>query len=155
VSLAVLFSQNKGELIQINICRIYLQAFSTADICNFDGTRIAQQAYDGTFVMKNSNIRWLNQHRPSKVGWLVWRRFLGSFSDGNIYIFQPLDNWRDLAVLHPDHEWYIVTPKRTIIQKRGNQWFLYERQGHENKHYLLLTTTCPPLNTKSPFYCTS
>jgi hypothetical protein len=38
VSLAVLFSQNKGELIQINICRIYLQAISTPGICNFDGT---------------------------------------------------------------------------------------------------------------------
>jgi hypothetical protein len=56
MSLAVLFSQNKGELIQINICRIYLQAISTSDICNFDGTRITQQAYDGTFVMKNPNI---------------------------------------------------------------------------------------------------
>jgi hypothetical protein len=77
MSLAVLFSQNKGELIQINICRIYLQAISTSDICNFDGTQITQQLYDGTFVMKNPNILWPNQHRPSKGGWLIWRRFLG------------------------------------------------------------------------------
>jgi hypothetical protein len=44
ISLAVLFSQNKGELKQINICRIYLQAISMSDICNFDGTLITQQA---------------------------------------------------------------------------------------------------------------
>jgi hypothetical protein len=115
MSLAVLFSQNKGELIQINICRIYLQAILTSDICNFDGTWITQQAYDGTFIMKNSNIRCPNQHRPQNGGWLVWRRFLRSISDGEIYIFQHLGNWKDLAVLHHDHEWYSVTPQRALI----------------------------------------
>jgi hypothetical protein len=54
------------ELIQINTCQICLQAISTTDICNSDGTRIAQQAYDGTFVQRNTNIRWPNQHRPTK-----------------------------------------------------------------------------------------
>jgi hypothetical protein len=42
LSLAVLFSHNKVELRQINICRIYLQAISTADICNFDGTHMME-----------------------------------------------------------------------------------------------------------------
>jgi hypothetical protein len=40
MSLAILFSQNKGKLRQINICHIYLDGISTADTCNFDGTRI-------------------------------------------------------------------------------------------------------------------
>jgi hypothetical protein len=99
MSIAVLFSNNKGELRQINICRIYLQAISTADVCNFDDTRMAQQAYDGSFILKNTNICWPNQHRPSKGGWLVWHRFLGSFFDGNRYIFQPLVSWKDVKLL--------------------------------------------------------
>jgi hypothetical protein len=64
MSLAVLFSQNKGKRIQINISQIYLKTISMSDICNFDGTRITQQSYDGTFVMKKPNIHWPNQHRP-------------------------------------------------------------------------------------------
>jgi hypothetical protein len=116
MSLAVLFSQKKGELIQINICRIYLQAISMSDICNFDGTSITQQSYNCTFVMKNPNICWPNQHRPSKGGWLVWRRLLGSISDGNRYIFQPLGKWKALAILQYDHEWYIDTPHHALIQ---------------------------------------
>jgi hypothetical protein len=85
--------------------------------------------------MKNSNIRWPNQHRPSKGGWLVWRLFLGSFSNINRYMFQPLGSWKYIAVLHHDHEWYIATPQRALIQKRGNQWFLHERQGRGIKYY--------------------
>jgi hypothetical protein len=58
MSLAVLFSQNKGKLIKTNICWIYLQAISTSDICKFYGTRITQQSYYGTFAMKKPNICW-------------------------------------------------------------------------------------------------
>jgi hypothetical protein len=146
MSLAVLFSQNKGELIQINIYRIYLGAISIPDICNFDGTRITQQSYDGTFVMKNLNIFWPNQHRPSKGGWLVWRRFLRSIADRNRYVFQPLGKWKELAVLNHDHEWYIITPHRALIQKRGNQWFLHERQGRGSKFY----ASCPHVLLSTP-----
>jgi hypothetical protein len=89
----------------------------------------------GTFFMNNSNIHWPNQHRLSKGGWLVWRRFLGSISNGNRYIFQPLGNWKELAVLHHDHEWYIATPHHALIQKRFNQWFIHKRQGCINKFH--------------------
>jgi hypothetical protein len=117
MSLTVLFSDNKGKLRQINIYRIYLHAISIADICYFDGTHITQQAYDEIFILKHIKICWPNQHSPTKGGWLVWRRFLGSFSDGNRYIFQPLGIWNDIAVLHHDHEWYIATPRRARIPK--------------------------------------
>jgi hypothetical protein len=83
--------------------------------------------------MKKPNIRWPNQRRPSKGGWLVWRRFLGSISDGNRYVLQPLGKWSELAVFHHDHEWYIATPHRSLIQKWGNQWFLHEGQGRGHK----------------------
>jgi hypothetical protein len=65
----------------------------------------------------------------------VWRHFLGSISDGNRYIFQPFGSWNDISDLHHDHEWYIATPRRALIQKRGNQWLLHEIQGRGNKHY--------------------
>jgi hypothetical protein len=111
ISLDVLFkSSMKGELIQINICQLFLQAISILDICDMDGIHITQQAYDGTFMQNRTNIHWPNQHRPSKGGWLIWRRFRRSLSDGNIYIFTPLGKWNDLTKLHHDHEWYISAP---------------------------------------------
>jgi hypothetical protein len=90
ISLVVSFTSTKRELIQINICRLFLQAISISDICDTDGIHITQQAYDGTFVQKRTNIRSPNQHRPSKGGWLIWRRFRHSFSHGSRYIFTPI-----------------------------------------------------------------
>jgi hypothetical protein len=46
----------------------------------------------------------------------------------------PLGKWNDLTKLHHDHEWYIATP-RCLMQKRGNQWLLHQRQGRGNKFY--------------------
>jgi hypothetical protein len=82
----------KGELIEIDICRLFLQVISISDICDTDGIRITQQAYDGTFVQNRTNIHWPTQHHPSKGGWRTWRRFLRSFSDGNRCMFTPLEH---------------------------------------------------------------
>jgi hypothetical protein len=49
--------------------------------------------------------------------------------------FQPLGKWKELAVLHHDHEWYIATPYCALIQKRGNHCFLHECQVRGNKFY--------------------
>jgi hypothetical protein len=46
MSIAVLFTSIKGELIIINICRIFLQVISISNICDTDGIHITQQAYD-------------------------------------------------------------------------------------------------------------
>jgi hypothetical protein len=51
--------------------------------------------------------------------------------------FPFLGSWNELVILHHDHEWYISTPQRALIQKRGNHWFLHERQGRRNSYYSL------------------
>jgi hypothetical protein len=134
IPLALIFTSTKGELIQSNICWLFLQVISISDIYNTVGIHITQQAYDGTFLQNRTNIRWINQRRPYKGGWLTWCRFLHSFSDGKRYIFTPLEKWNDLTKLQHDHEGYIATP-RSLIQKRGNQWLLHQRQVRGNKCY--------------------
>jgi hypothetical protein len=136
MSLDVIFTSIKGELRQINICRTYFQAISTSNISNVDGTRITQQAFDGTFMQKAMNIRWPNQQLPTKGGWLIWHHLFQSISDANQYILQHLCSWNDVSVLYHDYELYIATPRRALIQKRGDQWFLHERQGRGNKRSL-------------------
>jgi hypothetical protein len=94
-----------------------LQAISISNLCNFFDTRITQQAYDGFCFPKATNIRWPNQQKQKKGGWLSWCSFLGANSDGNRYILQPLGQCNAVSLLHHDHERYIATPRRTLIQK--------------------------------------
>jgi hypothetical protein len=103
-----LLSKNKGELININICWIYLQAISMSDICNFDGTHITHQVYDGTFVMKKTNIRWPNQHRPSKGGFGLYG--VGS-SDQSM---MEIDTFSNLLVIERNLPFCIMIMNGTL-----------------------------------------
>jgi hypothetical protein len=85
----IIFTSNKGELHQINMCRIFLCIIQVSDITDLDGTRINQRAYYSIRSDDNSNIRWTNQQRPTKVGWRVWQRFLLSITDINRFLLQP------------------------------------------------------------------
>jgi hypothetical protein len=96
MSLATLHTCRKGELRQINRCRIFLRVISVYDITYFDGTRVIRAFYDGVRSVDTTNIRWHNQQRPSKVGWTIWQHFLLSFSDANRYLLQPLRDWLDI-----------------------------------------------------------
>jgi hypothetical protein len=91
--LATLHTCRKGELWQINRCRIYLRVISVSDITDFDGNRVLQTCYDRLHSVDNINIRWPNQQRPTKGGWKIWRKFLLSISDDNRYLLQPLVDW--------------------------------------------------------------
>jgi hypothetical protein len=92
MSLAITSTYTKGELRQLNMCRIYLRVISVSDMTDFDGTRIKQSSYDGTRNHTHPTIRWPNQQRPTKRGWCVWQRCLLSISDHNRYLIQPLGN---------------------------------------------------------------
>jgi hypothetical protein len=104
MSLAITSTYAKGELRQINMCRIYFHDISVSDITDFDRTRIKQSSYDGTLVNTHPTIRWPNQQRPTKGG---WRGFLLSISDHNRYLLQPLGNWFDIFKCHHQGEWFI------------------------------------------------
>jgi hypothetical protein len=66
ISLAVLFTNHKGELRQIRMYCIFIQVISTSDITNFYGAHILQHSYDDTFTDNKTNIRWPNKQRPTR-----------------------------------------------------------------------------------------
>jgi hypothetical protein len=58
VSLVILHTGNKGELRQINRCKIFLRVISVSDITDFDGTRINQTS----IIIRWRSISLRNQH---------------------------------------------------------------------------------------------
>jgi hypothetical protein len=72
MSLASNTSCAKGELRQLNMCRIYFRVVYIADITDFDGTCIKQTSYDGKLDDTQHTILWPNQQRPTKGGWRIW-----------------------------------------------------------------------------------
>ena len=78
----------------INKCRIFLQAFSLADISTGDGNRITKKAWVGK---KSDALRhitgWPQWGNPSTAEWKVWRKSLTSTFSNNVanrYISEPL-----------------------------------------------------------------
>jgi hypothetical protein len=83
MSLASNTTYTKGELRQLNMCRIYIRVISIADITDFDGTRIKQTSYDGKRDDTRHTTRWPNQQQHTKGGWHIWQRFFLTVSDSN------------------------------------------------------------------------
>jgi hypothetical protein len=137
MSLATTYTYTKGELRQINMCRIYLRVISVSDITDFDGTRITKSSYYGTRDDTHPTTWWPNQQRPTKRGWCVWQRFLLSISDHNCYLLQTLGNWLDISKWHHQGKLLIDADNRTLLHKSGNQWFAHQRQGRHSSQYSL------------------
>ena len=73
------FKKNKDilncELKTINKCRIFLQAFSLADITTGDGTKIATLASQGKKgTTTRAHLGWPNIGTPSALDWKTWNR---------------------------------------------------------------------------------
>jgi hypothetical protein len=124
MALTTTFPCTKGELHQINMCRIFLRIISVSDTTDLDGTHIKQTSYDGFRDDAHSTIRWSNQQRPTKGFWGIWQRFLLSISDSNRYLLLTLHKWLDVSTWHHD-DWFSATNNRTLIHKVGNQWFAH------------------------------
>jgi hypothetical protein len=66
-----------SELLSINRCRLYLQAFFISDIADGSGTYIMEDAWHGRkidTVFKNK--LWPQQGNPKRSDWSIWREKL-------------------------------------------------------------------------------
>jgi hypothetical protein len=79
----VVSGENKNTMVRINRCRIYLQATTTSDIANADGTHITDFAWgmpdnDGKEKLnpRKSKQEWPRQTRPGPKSWTAWRNAL-------------------------------------------------------------------------------
>jgi hypothetical protein len=78
----------------INYCQLYLQAVTISDIANASGTRIADGILKGDLSLVPSHTKWhlVNQAKPDRTTWRVWRRACNLFStSGTLHI--DLSDW--------------------------------------------------------------
>jgi len=99
----------QGKALQwLNLCRLYLQVTTLADIVTEDGRYITYAARHGqkdiTCIKYN---RWPNQGNPGVKIWDEWSKclaevFCGGRTDGTL--LSPLGKWTN--VLPTDWEWF-------------------------------------------------
>ena len=111
------------ELIIVNKCRIYLQAFMLSDIVAGNGTQISHNAWYGIKESKSTTIKWPRIARPTSTMWKTWTSVLhkGFCSINRKYLDNPLRKWYEIH-----SEWaYFIHKENQIIYFRD----------HNSKYY--------------------
>ena len=83
------------QIIQLNLCRLYLKVATISDITMPDGKTIdpSFEAGEPSLFTPTSNLLWPYQVRPPESAWKLWKRayFIWSNEDGVLQ--QPLGRW--------------------------------------------------------------
>ena len=114
---------NKADLAVINRCRLYLKAFSLADITSGDGKSISKAAWEGT---SSSSFRdtehWPMWAKPNKFEWRMWQHALmTTFTNtSNKELNEPLKHW----INKPTSTWYTESDNLALwkFDRDINSW---------------------------------
>jgi hypothetical protein len=110
------------EVCLINFCCLYLQAITLSDICLADGITLDQSMLRGKPDTNSSTSKWIhvNQARPDKPTWKIWRRACSLWSYQN-RLYHPLGDWMPADKLR--RQWPIYydyeTSERFVHQTTG------------------------------------
>jgi hypothetical protein len=97
----------KGQIRQINACRIYLQVLLLSNIATPCGKHVALNYHMGTRYKRANwpSIRYLRQQKPSTAAWKLWRKVLNLLylQHDRKTLQTPLGAWYQW---HPtNHQW--------------------------------------------------
>jgi hypothetical protein len=82
------------HMYKLNICRMFLQVVTMAEITNGDGTRLAYDAWTGTkSITNNTSYRWPFQPNPPPSFWTVWKKALSCLCRRQYTLKNPLGRW--------------------------------------------------------------
>ena len=79
---------SSSDVKRVNYCRLYLQLLTLSDMTNAQGKRLAPGIRQGIHLWSQSKsiLREVHQERPDEASWMIWRRFLNSFSSFHGYL---------------------------------------------------------------------
>ena len=123
------FSEDVGQIRDLNLCRQFLGVTTVADVTQVDGIELCEWAWKGQKGHQQSDEPYLRKQPPrSKLNWPLWRRFLvqmglnpvskkwnehlGPFLKGNNRY------WR---------YWFSKT-EDSVFGKNNNVWVRYKRK---------------------------
>ena len=145
---------------QLNICRIFLQTITVANIFNTDGKSIIKQLYKGQRGnTRTSAWTWPNQGAIEKKGWEIWGRALDKsiLIEKTLQLQEPLGKW---IVKSPDlsQRWNVLTTNSNInlytCNPKRDTWKKYKKEHHILKKIIYDVTTgtpstCPKVGFKT------
>jgi hypothetical protein len=80
-------------LYRVNICRMFLQVITLADIATGDGKRISYDAWTGKRTIRNTKYNWPFQPYPPPSFWDTWRTALATLCSRQYILKTPLGRW--------------------------------------------------------------
>ncbi len=111
------------DLHDLNLCRIYMQALSLADITSADGKTIIPDCKLGRrLIDRRSSLSWPTQQRPSNSAWSLWTDALRHLEAGSI-LKQPLQQW--IAPSHQHWFWFIEQDSLRIYHTEQHRTWSY------------------------------
>ena len=116
----------KSKIIQVNVCRLYLQILYRSDIINPDGKTVNYTYHSGKRpAYPRSTFKWPRQSNPSKAAWKTWHKAMQNIlnipKNGILPPHHTLQQWiipsnkRDVK-----HEWYHGTRSEELFHKKDN-----------------------------------
>jgi hypothetical protein len=118
------------ELLALNQCRLYLQAYFISDLATASGKTLSYHAWEGTRREYGNTNRciWPEQGIPSRASWDTWSKFVKSTilarglwlkKDLGLWLWKDLDIW----------QWYFSSSLDGLVQiKLDGMMFLHSRQ---------------------------
>ena len=123
------------DLLRINACRLYLQAYSLSDLITGDGNRFTMEAWgcerDKT---RRSLTLWPTQPRPNMKSRALWKQALKLAFSRHIdkTLHSPLGGWQH----NPSRQiwtWFFNQELSAVYRRFGNAWKRYKRRTHRGQ----------------------
>ena len=136
------------DLVRLNLCRMFLQAITLADITTADGRYIEHSAWHG-IPFRRSPHEWPRPGKPSQSCWNIWklalrRCFLPLYSH-SLKLNTPLGTWH--SPTDDSWEWWFSPSDNRLYQHSNDEWtpwMTLPQHNYRPKYQSTNTTTPSP-----------
>ena len=95
---------SKTDKLYVQMCRMYLNVQTLADVSNAAGNMIIKEYMEGERI-RQSKLKWPNQENPPRRAWKVWKRLLALFTTGGHNILKEEYKMGRWMKTHQEWEW--------------------------------------------------
>ena len=118
------------DLLRINACRLYLQAYSLSDLITGDGNRFTMEAWlCERDPLRRSTTVWPTQQQPNHKSRVLWKQAikLAFPRSPNKQLLTPLGHWYHEQSRHI-WTWFFNSATSAVYKRFGNEWKRYKRR---------------------------
>lgn len=106
-----------ADIEKINLCRLYLEVLTLADIASGDGSTVEPDYYNGQrSAQRRSRLKWPRQANPPPPAWRLWRLAIDTLWSNNREIQPPLETWLTAPIQR--WTWYHDAGTNSLYEQR-------------------------------------